>query len=58
MPLQLLELQERQASQLEVSRLFNLLPRTIRDITTGGVDQFKAELDSWLATVPDQPSIP
>ena len=40
------------------SSLFNLLPRTIRDITTGGVDQFKAELDSWLATVPDQPSIP
>ena len=41
------------------SRLFNLLPRTIHDnITTGGVDQFKAELDSWLATVPDQPSIP
>ena len=39
-------------------RLFNLLPRKLRDITTGGVDQFKAELDSWLATVPDQPSIP
>jgi hypothetical protein len=39
-------------------RLFNLLPRAIRDITTGEVDQFKAELDTWLATVPDQPSIP
>jgi hypothetical protein len=40
------------------SRLFNLLPRTIHNITTGGVDQFKAELDSWLAMFPVQPSIP
>ena len=39
------------------SRLFNLIPRDLRDTQTGTVDQFKARLDEWLATVPDQPSI-
>ena len=40
------------------AKLFNLLPRDIRDITTGTVEQFKAQLDSWLENVPDQPTIP
>ena len=39
-------------------RLFNSLPRALRDINTGTVHQFKAELDAWLTLVPDQPSIP
>ena len=39
------------------ARLFNLIPRDLRDTQTGTVDQFKARLDDWLATVPDQPSI-
>lgn len=39
------------------ARLFNLLPRHIRDISTGTTDQFKRELDSWLESIPDQPTI-
>ena len=40
------------------ARLFNLLPRGLRDIQTGTVEQFKASLDMWLAIVPDQPTVP
>jgi hypothetical protein len=40
------------------AKLFNLLPRHIHDMNTGTTDQFKAELDSWLGKVPDQPTIP
>ena len=39
------------------ARLFNLIPRDLRDTNTGTVDQFKFRLDEWLATVPDQPTI-
>ena len=40
------------------AQVFNLLPRDLRDISTGIVDQFKARLDDWLQTIPDQPTIP
>ena len=51
--------QAKEASLLvQGARLFNLLPRHIRDVSTGSVDQFKSQLDSWLENVPDQPSIP
>ena len=40
------------------AQLFNIIPRHLRDIKTGTVDQFKTELDSWLTTLPDQPTIP
>ena len=51
--------QAREASiSVHGSKLFNLLPRHIRDISCGTTDQFKAELDSWLGLIPDQPSIP
>ena len=47
----------REASlKVKGSRLFNLVPKTIRDMT-GTVDQFKAELDRWLSSIPDQPTI-
>ena len=39
------------------AKLFNILPRHIRDISTGTTDQFKRELDSWLECIPDQPTI-
>ena len=49
----------REASlSIQGGRLFNLLPRGIRDIQTGTVEQFKAVLDGWLETIPDQPTIP
>ena len=48
----------REASlSVQGSALFNLLPRHIRDIVTGTTDQFKMELDSWLESIPDQPTI-
>lgn len=40
------------------AQLFNSIPRSLRDISTGTVDQFKAGLDSWLSSIPDQPTIP
>ena len=40
------------------AQLFNHLPRHLRDTLTGTVEQFKAGLDQWLSTIPDQPTIP
>ena len=39
------------------AKLLNLLPKDLRDINTGTVEQFKARLDMWLSLVPDQPTI-
>ena len=36
------------------AKLFNILPRHIRDISTGTTDQFKRELDSWLSSQPSK----
>ena len=40
------------------ARLFNLIPRELRDTFTVSVEQFKAGLDPWLENIPDQPTIP
>ena len=40
------------------AKLFNTIPRDLRDTVTGTTDQFKAKLDEWLSNIPDQPSIP
>ena len=40
------------------AQLFNVIPRALRDIATGTAEQFKLELDTWLSTIPDQPTIP
>ena len=49
----------REASlSVQGAKLFNLMPQLLRDKSTGTVDSFKHELDSWLQTVPDQPTIP
>ena len=39
-------------------KLFNLLPPTIRNMTGVTTDVFKKALDDFLATVPDQPTVP
>ena len=39
------------------AQLFNAIPRALRDMTTGTPDQFKQMLDTWLSTIPDQPTI-
>ena len=43
--------------QVKGARLFNLVPRDLRDMTGVSVDSFKSRLDSWLTTIPDQPTI-
>ena len=43
--------------QVRGAKLFNTIPRDLRDTNTGTVDQFKFRLDEWLANVPDQPTI-
>ena len=40
------------------AQLFNIIPRALRDISAGSPEQFKVQLDGWLSTVPDQPTIP
>ena len=38
-------------------KLFNALPKEIRNITECPVDAFKSQLDKFLGTVPDEPQI-
>ena len=38
--------------------LFNLCPRGLRDMASDHQDRFKENLDAWLFSIPDQPSIP
>ena len=40
------------------AKLFNCIPIELRNMTVGTADQFKAGLDSWLSTIPDEPSVP
>ncbi|XP_057314582.1 uncharacterized protein LOC130655799 [Hydractinia symbiolongicarpus] len=39
-------------------RLFNGLPKAIRNLSDCSIDCFKSKLDCFLATVPDEPLIP
>ena len=43
-----------QSFQINGARLFNILPKNIRN-TKNSQDEFKMALDQFLATVPDQP---
>ena len=40
---------------VRAARLFNCLPKHLRDASNLSVSRFKSLLDAWLATVPDQP---
>ena len=40
------------------ARLFNSIPRELRDMSHGKVESFKHGLDMWLSQIPDQPTIP
>ena len=44
--------------QVKGAQLFNLIPRELRDISTGSPEMFKTKLDEWLSTIPDQPTVP
>ena len=39
-------------------RLFNCLPKHIRDLRNMTVEKFKLQLDKFLSTLPDEPLIP
>lgn len=43
---------------LKASRLFNALPRNLRDCNNVSIDTFKHKLDQFLETVPDEPKLP
>ena len=42
---------------IHAPKLFNCLPKHIRDITSVSVDTFKLHLDRTLTNIPDQPSV-
>ena len=47
----------REASlQVKGARLFNLMPTNLRNMTGVSVEVFKAALDTWLCSIPDQPT--
>ena len=49
----------REASlKVKGARLFNLVPKEIRNLSGVSADRFKSQLDSWLTQIPDQPTIP
>ena len=43
--------------QVKGAQLFNSIPKALRELT-GSPAQFKMQLDQWLSTIPDQPTIP
>ena len=40
------------------AKLFNLLPKDIRGVTSEKVKTFKTVLDEFLRRIPDQPTVP
>ena len=49
----------REASfQMSGPKLFNKLPKHLRNLSGCGIDEFKKELDIFLAFVPDEPKCP
>ena len=40
------------------TRLYNSLPKYLRDIESVKTEKFKSELDKFLDTIPDQPKMP
>ena len=39
-------------------KLFNVIPKHIRNITGCGVEKFKEKLDVYLRSIPDEPALP
>ena len=44
-------------TEKKMERLFNSIPKEIRNIKEKNVETFKKHLDKWLKTVPDTPRI-
>ncbi len=43
---------------MQGARLFNCLPRNLRDMAGQSIDMFKRNLDKFLRLVPDEPLVP
>ena len=43
--------------QVHAPKLFNSLPKTLRNKSKCSIDEFKADLDKFLETVPDEPKV-
>ena len=43
--------------QVHAPKLFNSLPKQVRNKSKCSVDDFKAVLDDFLASVPDEPNV-
>ena len=44
--------------QVKGARIFNSLPKSLRNLKQISVDEFKFKLDKYLETIPDEPSLP
>ena len=44
--------------QVNGARIFNSLPKKIRNLSKIPLDDFKSKLDSYLETLPDEPNLP
>ena len=57
-PLRPMERSKRDESfQISGPKLFNILPKFLRDITKCEIEEFKEKLDEYLTSVPDEPKI-
>ena len=45
-------------SETRAKNVFNTIYLNLRNMEDGTVAQFKAGLDVWLKTIPDEPTIP
>ena len=44
--------------QVRGARIFNSLPKSLRDLQQSSVDEFKLKLDKYLENIQDEPSLP
>ena len=44
--------------QVQAAKLYNSLPKEVRNLTKCGVGEFKAQLDAYLSTLYDEPPSP
>ena len=43
--------------QVNGARIFNSLPKSVRNLTRISIDDFKSKLDNYLETLPDEPKL-
>ena len=44
--------------QIHGARVFNTLPKSLRNLKKTSTEEFKAKLDKFLETIPDEPKLP